>query len=287
MKTIRSLALAAALSLTLPTVAVQAQTLSRDVGLPLQEARQLASRGQTSAAMQRVNRARNAANTAAERRKVIEMSAYVNTVARNYGAAANDLASIGAGASRLAPLYYQAGNYERAIQLGRQMGNTQGLKIVAQSYIKSGNSAEAAKVYEDLIARNGPPGRPPREPRQCAVQDGRQAGLSGDDRAADPAGSDADTLARAAQQSEERPDHARRATGALQAARGDGQSSRRPGLCRVRQVRDRGAGARRRAANRAERRRCGSAVGGGSPGRGYSERRGTASQPRWWRSFRR
>ncbi|MHB9878647.1 tetratricopeptide repeat protein [Pacificimonas sp. ICDLI1SI03] len=156
MKTIRTLALATALSLSIPAGGAFAQALSRDVGVPLQEAQSLASRGQLSAAAAKVRAARSAADTSAERRKVTEMSAYVNTAARNYSAAASDLASIGAPASRLAPLYYQAENYDKAIELGRQMGGTNGLKIVAQSYIKTGNSAEAAKIYQDLIDQNGP-----------------------------------------------------------------------------------------------------------------------------------
>ncbi|MBV7256427.1 hypothetical protein KCG44_06465 [Pacificimonas sp. WHA3] len=156
MKTIRTIALATALSLSLPATGAFAQALDRDVGVPLQEARSLAGQGNISAALQRVSRARAAANTAAERRKVAEMSAYVNTRAGRYSAAAKDLESIGASAAQLAPMYYSARNYDKAIEMGRRMGNTKGLTIVAQSYLKQEKSAEAAKIYEDLIARNGP-----------------------------------------------------------------------------------------------------------------------------------
>ncbi|MEE4350350.1 MAG: tetratricopeptide repeat protein [Pacificimonas sp.] len=156
MKLIRTLALTAAMSMALPATGAMAQALDRDVGLPLQEAQSLAQRGNTSAAMARVRTARSAADSALERRRVTEMSAYVNTVARNYAAAARDLESIGAPASRLAPLYYQAGNYERAIELGQRMGGTQGNTIVAQSYVRQGNFQAAADLYERLIEQNGP-----------------------------------------------------------------------------------------------------------------------------------
>ena len=156
MKIFRTILLGAALAASVPSTGVMAQALSRDVGLPLQEARSLAQRGNTSAAMARVRTARNAADTPVERRRVAEMSAYVNTVARNYAAAASDLEGIGAPASRLAPLYYQAGNYDKAIALGKRMGGTQGTTIVGQSYIKQGNFQGAADFYQDLIDKNGP-----------------------------------------------------------------------------------------------------------------------------------
>ncbi|MBZ6379871.1 hypothetical protein B5C34_13660 [Pacificimonas flava] len=156
MKMIRTLALCTALSMSLPVTSALAQALSRDVGVPLQEAQSLAQRGNTSAAMARVRTARGAADSALERRRVAEMSAYVNTVARNYTAAARDLESIGAPASRLAPIYYQAGNYDKAIELGQRMGGEQGNTIVAQSYIKQGNYQAAADLYESLIEQNGP-----------------------------------------------------------------------------------------------------------------------------------
>ena len=156
MKIFRTIALCTALSLTVPATGALAQALSRDVGVPLQEAQRLAAGGNVSAAMSRVRSARAAANTSAERRKVAEMSAYVNTAARNYSAAASDLESIGAPASRLAPIYYQAGNYDRAIELGQRMGGATGNKIVAQSYIKQGNYQAAADIYQRLIDQNGP-----------------------------------------------------------------------------------------------------------------------------------
>ncbi|MEO0500137.1 MAG: hypothetical protein AAF205_06215 [Pseudomonadota bacterium] len=155
-QTIRTLVLATAMSLAVPTGGALAQALDRDVGVPLQEAQSLAGRGQIGAARQRIQQARAAADTSNERRQVARMSAFVNTRAGNFAAAARDLESVGAGAAQLAPLYYQAGDYDKAIALGRRMGNTTGLKIVAQSYIRQGNSQEAAKIYEDLIARDGP-----------------------------------------------------------------------------------------------------------------------------------
>lgn len=176
MKTFRTIALCTALSLTVPAGGALAQALSRDVGVPLQDAQRLASQGNTSAAAAKVKAARSAADTSAERRKVAEMSAYVNTASGNYTAAARDLESIGAPASRLAPIYYQAGNFDKAIALGKQMGGDTGNKIVAQSYIKQGNYQAAADLYNQLIEQNGP--------RQDLLENLASAQFKMDDRAA-------------------------------------------------------------------------------------------------------
>ncbi|MGB3724118.1 MAG: tetratricopeptide repeat protein [Pacificimonas sp.] len=155
-KIIRTIALGAALSLAIPATGAMAQALSRDVGVPLQQANSLLRQGNTGAALSQVNRARAAANTANERRKVAQMSAAIKTARRDYSGAAADLESIGAPASQLMGLYYNAGNFDKAIQLGQRVGGERGITVVAQSYLKQGKTAEAAKIYEDLIARNGP-----------------------------------------------------------------------------------------------------------------------------------
>lgn len=147
-----ALALAAPAALSLPALA---QALSPDVGKPLQEASNLAKAGNLAAATSRVNAARNAADTAVERRKVAEMSAFVNTKAGRWAAAAQELESIGAPASQLAPLYYRAGDLGKAIALGKKTGGVQGQTIVAQSYFRQGNFKGAAEVYQGLINRFG------------------------------------------------------------------------------------------------------------------------------------
>lgn len=155
MKITRTLALCTALTMSLPATGALAQALSRDVGIPLQEAQRLAG-SNCGAASSRISTARSNADTSRERRSVAEMSAYVNTRCGNFAAAARDLESIGAPASRLAPLYYRSGNYERAIELGQRIGGETGNTIVAQSYIKQGNFQAAADLYERLIEENGP-----------------------------------------------------------------------------------------------------------------------------------
>ncbi len=162
MKFVSRLAVAAAFTMAAPVAMTAiatpafAQALSPAVGKPLQEAQKLAGSGNLAAASQRLAAARAAAKTPAERKKVAEMAAYVHTRAGRFAAAAQELESVGAGAAQLAPLYYRAGNYDKAIALGKKMGNVDGQTIIAQSYIKTGKFAEAADVYDKLIKTGGP-----------------------------------------------------------------------------------------------------------------------------------
>ncbi len=152
------LTMAAALALAVPaglSAPAMAQALAPSVGKPLQEASNLAKAGNLAAATARVNAARSAASTAAERRKVAEMAAFVHTKAGRWGAAAQELESIGAPASQLAPLYYRAGQLDKAVALGKKTGGVQGQTIVAQSYFRQGNFKGAAEVYQNLIKQNG------------------------------------------------------------------------------------------------------------------------------------
>ncbi|MBB4630941.1 tetratricopeptide repeat protein [Sphingosinicella soli] len=147
-----ALAFAAPIGLSAPALA---QALSAGVGKPLQEASKLANAGNNAAATARVNAARSAASTAVERRKVAEMAAFVHTKGGRWAAAAQELESIGAPASQLAPLYYRAGQLDKAITLGKKTGGVQGQTIVAQSYFRQGNFKGAADVYQNLIKQNG------------------------------------------------------------------------------------------------------------------------------------
>jgi len=158
MNFVSRLSMAAALAIVVPaglSAPAMAQALSPDVGKPLQEASSLSRAGNLGAAMARINAARSAADTAIERRKVAEMAAFVHTKGGRWAAAAQELESIGAPASQLAPLYYRAGNFGKAIALGKKTGGVQGQTIVAQSYFRQGNYKGAADVYEGLISRFG------------------------------------------------------------------------------------------------------------------------------------
>lgn len=138
----------AALFTAAPAVA---QALAPAVGKPLQQASSAAKAGNLAAAQKAVAQARAAAKTPAERTKVAQMAAYVHTRGGNYAQAAAELESIGAPASQLAPLYYQAKNYDKAIATARKSGQT---TIIAQSYVMQGKPAEAAKIYQQMVDKN-------------------------------------------------------------------------------------------------------------------------------------
>lgn len=148
-----ALGLAAAPMAGLPTLggAALAQALSPAVGKPLQQASNAAKAGNTAAAQTYVNQARAAASTANERTKVAQMAAFVYTRGGQYGQAAAELERIGAPSSQLAPLYYQARQYDKAIEAARKSGQT---TIVAQSYLMQGKPGEAAKIYQGMVDRN-------------------------------------------------------------------------------------------------------------------------------------
>ncbi len=142
--------LATAATLVMPAP-VHAQALSANVGRPLQAAQAAARAGNTQAALNAIEQARNAASTPAERRAVGQMAAYVHTQARNYGRAAAELEAIGAPPAQLAPLYYQARQYDKAIAAAQRSGQT---TIIAQSYLMQGKATEAAKIYQQMVDRS-------------------------------------------------------------------------------------------------------------------------------------
>ncbi|WP_199555998.1 tetratricopeptide repeat protein [Sandaracinobacteroides hominis] len=158
MKLVSKLALGLGLATALPLAGVplisgaaMAQAISPAVGKPLQQASNAAKAGNTAAAQNYVNQARSAASTSTERTKVAQMAAYVYTRSGQYGQAAAELERIGAPPSQLAPLYYQARQYDKAIAAAQRSGQT---TIVAQSYLQQGKSAEAAKIYQQMLAKS-------------------------------------------------------------------------------------------------------------------------------------
>jgi tetratricopeptide (TPR) repeat protein len=156
----RRVALAAALALAVPIVGephlALAQALRPEVGKPLQEASSLAKSRNISGAVAKVEAARKAATTAEERRKVGQMAAYVYTQGGQYAKAAQELEAVGGAPGQLAPLYYRAGQYDKAIATAKK-GSGQDLQvIIAQSYLQQGKPAEAAKIYQQLVKQHGP-----------------------------------------------------------------------------------------------------------------------------------
>ena len=128
-----------------------AQALSAAVGKPLQQASTAAKAGNIAAAKTAVDQARAAAKTPAERTKVGEMAAFVYTRGGQFAQAAAELERIGAPSTQIAPLYYQAKQYDKAIEHARKGGQS---TIIAQSYLMQGKTADAAKIYEQMLARN-------------------------------------------------------------------------------------------------------------------------------------
>ncbi len=153
----RPVAVIAALALALAAVPAAA-AVSPAVGKALNQAAAAAKSGNNGAAINAVNAAKAAAKTAEEQTKTAQMAAYVYTRAGKYGEAANALASTGAGPSQLAPLYYQAGQYDRAIAEARKGGGEQMQILIAQALLRQGKNKDAVAAYENLIKTNGAKG---------------------------------------------------------------------------------------------------------------------------------
>lgn len=130
--------------------------VSSAVGKQLNQAAAAAKAGNTSAAIAAIKNAETVATTAEEKTKTAQMAGYVYTRAGRYGDAANALASAGATPRQLAPLYYQAGQYDRAISEARKAGGEDMQILIAQAQTRLGRPNEAVKAYQALIKANGP-----------------------------------------------------------------------------------------------------------------------------------
>ena len=129
--------------------------VSSAVGKALNQAASAAKSGNNGAAINAIKSAEAAASTAEEKTKTAQMAAYVYTRAGRYSDAANALASTGASPRQIAPLYYQAGQYDRAISEARKSGGEDMQILVAQAQTRMGRPAEAVKAYQALIKANG------------------------------------------------------------------------------------------------------------------------------------
>ncbi|MDT7934349.1 MAG: tetratricopeptide repeat protein [Sphingomonadaceae bacterium] len=134
-----------------------AQSVGPAVGNPIKKAVALANGGNTAAAIQQVNAARAAAKNPTERTKVSQTAAYVYTRGGQWLAAARELEQVGAGPRQLAPYYYRAGQYQKAIELAKRAGGQDMEVVMAQSYLKLNNPQAAADVYKRLIKSNPRP----------------------------------------------------------------------------------------------------------------------------------
>jgi tetratricopeptide (TPR) repeat protein len=156
MNRLRKVMLATALALAVPTamtVPAVAQSVSQAVGNALKDAQRATNMGAAQAA---IARGKAAAANDTERRAVGQMAASVYTRLGAYSQAASELQAIGGSPAQLAQLFYQAGNYSRAIELARRAGGSgqMGL-LIAQSHLKMNNLPEAASAYERLAKAGG------------------------------------------------------------------------------------------------------------------------------------
>lgn len=133
-----------------------AAAVSKAVGQALQQAQTAAQARNGAAAIAAVKRAQAASTTAEEKQKSAQMAAYVYTSTGRYADAAAALQSIGAGPAQLAPLYYRAGQYDRAIAEARKGGGEQMQILIAQALLRKGDNKGAVAAYQNLIKSNGP-----------------------------------------------------------------------------------------------------------------------------------
>lgn len=156
MKLVKHWSNIAALTLV-PLIATPAvAAVSKAVGSALAQAASAAKSGNSGAASNAINTAKAAARTPEEKGKVGEMAAYVYTKTGQYGKAAAELEAAGTGsAKQLASLYYNAGNYTKAVALAKKAGGEDMTVLIAQAAIKQGHYGEAVTAYNKLISTNG------------------------------------------------------------------------------------------------------------------------------------
>jgi tetratricopeptide (TPR) repeat protein len=142
---------AAALFAALPANAA----VSSAVGKALNQAASAAKSGNNGAAINAIKTAQAAASTAEEKTKTAQMAAYVYTRAGRYAEAASALSATGASPRQIAPLFYQAGQYDRAIAEARKAGGEDMQILIAQAQTRMGRPGEAVKAYQALIRASG------------------------------------------------------------------------------------------------------------------------------------
>ncbi len=153
MKLVKHWAGVAALALVPLLSDPAAAAVSKAVGTALQQA----AKSSGPAAVAAINTAKAAAKTPEERAKVAQMAAYVYTKQGQYGKAADELQAGGtATPKQLASLYYNAGNYTKAVELAKKAGGEDMTILIAQAAVKQGHYAEAVGAYNKLIQTNGP-----------------------------------------------------------------------------------------------------------------------------------
>ena len=142
---------------TLITAAAPAAAaVSPAVGKALNAAAAAAKSRNAAGVAAAIGQARAAASTAEEREKTAQMAGYAFTAVGQYGQAAAALEQVGAPCGQLGPLYYRAGQLDKAVSIARNCPGEASQIMVAQAMSRQGNHKGAVAAYNKLIASNGP-----------------------------------------------------------------------------------------------------------------------------------
>ena len=144
------------IAVTLLAAAVPAAAaVSPAVGKALNEAAAAAKSRNAAGVQAAIARARAAASTAEEKQKTAEMAGYAFTAVGRFADAAAALEQVGAPCGQLGPLYYRAGQLDKAVSIARNCPGEASQILVAQAYTRQGRPKDAIAAYNRLIASNG------------------------------------------------------------------------------------------------------------------------------------
>lgn len=146
------LAVAALLGIATPAAAAVSPAVGKALNAAAAAAKSRNAAGVSSAIAQ----ARAAATTAEEKQKTAEMAGYAFTAVGRYADAAAALEQVGAPCQQRAPLYYQAGQLDKAVAIAKGCSGESMQILVAQAYTRQGRPKDAVAAYNALIKSNGP-----------------------------------------------------------------------------------------------------------------------------------
>jgi len=132
-----------------------AAAVSPAVGKALNAAAAAAKSRNAAGVAAAIGQARAAASTAEEKQKTAEMAGFAFTAVGQYAQAAAALEQVGAPCGQLGPLYYRAGQLDKAVAIAKGCPGEASQILVAQSMSRQGNHKAAVAAYNKLIASNG------------------------------------------------------------------------------------------------------------------------------------
>ena len=142
---------------TLLAVAAPASAaVSPAVGKALNAAAAAAKSRNAAGVTAAIAQARAAAKTDEERTKTEQMAGFAFTSIGRFADAAAALEKVGAPCGQLAPLYYRAGQLDKAVSIAKGCPGEANQILIAQAYTKQGRHKDAIAAYNKLIASNGP-----------------------------------------------------------------------------------------------------------------------------------